>query len=97
MSRLTDVLDQGAEAATVTYGVWHAVLWHDAGSDLGAWRYEVYQPPMTDEDLAPAGQMTALVLEDLVASLTRYPYFITPDMPWAPAKAPRVARENTGW
>jgi hypothetical protein len=96
MSRLTDVLDQGAEAARVTCGVWHAVVWHEPGSDLAAWRYEVYQPQTTDEELAPVDHMTALVLEDLVASLTRYPYFITPDMPWAPAKAP-AARERTGW
>lgn len=96
MSRLTDVLDGGAEAAEVTCGLWHAVLWRDAESNREAWRYRVYQPQATDEDLAPADHMTALALDDLVASLVRYPYFITPDMPWEPGKVPRVVRENIG-
>jgi hypothetical protein len=98
MSRLTHALDQGTGAARVSCGLWHAVVWYDPDADpaRGGWHCHVYQPQVMEEDLVPVEQRSAPTLDDLEAALMRYPYFITPDMPWAPALAPVVAGERTG-
>jgi hypothetical protein len=93
MSRLTHVLDSGAEAAEVKRGLWHAVVWREAQAGKDGWRVRVYQPRETDEDLAVGSGLWAPDLESLLESLAGYPYFILDELPWKPGKVPREPLE----
>jgi hypothetical protein len=88
MSRLSEVLDSGAEAAQVRHGLWQATVWHDTQPGREGWWCWVAQPQEADEDLAPTARLRAPDLGQLAAQLARYPYFLTEDLPWKPGQIP---------
>jgi hypothetical protein len=88
MSRLSDVLESGAEAALVRRGLWQAVVWQDTRPSQEGWRCWAVQPREADEDLDHGGRLWAPDLPALLGRLALYPYFLTPDLPWQPGKIP---------
>jgi hypothetical protein len=88
MSRLTEVLDNGAQAAEVVHGLWRVVVWRDVDIPRGGWHGRAVQPQHTDEDLQLEAELIESDLMAMVTRLSSYPYFVTPDLPWRPAKIP---------
>ena len=91
MTRLAEVVESHAEAAQVTCGLWHALVWHDMRCGCEGWRYQVAQPGEDDDDLTLSVTGWSPSLAEVVAQLSRYPYCLSPDLPWRESRFPRSA------